>query len=34
VTNLGAGDTLTCTFVNRLLNDDVPNNDPDYGNED
>jgi hypothetical protein len=29
VTNLGAGDTLTCTFVNRLLNDDVPNNNPD-----
>ena len=28
VTNLAAGDTLTCTFVNRLLNDDVPNNDP------
>lgn len=28
VTNLAAGDTLTCTFVNRLFNDDVPNNDP------
>jgi hypothetical protein len=28
VTNLAAGDTLTCTFDNRLFNDDVPNNDP------
>ena len=28
VTNLAAGDTLTCTFDNRLYNDDHPNNDP------
>jgi hypothetical protein len=28
VTNLAAGDTLTCNFVNRLFNDDVSNNDP------
>jgi hypothetical protein len=33
VSNLAAGDTLTCTFDNRLYNDDVPNNDPDYNNE-
>jgi hypothetical protein len=29
VTNLEALDTLTCTFENRLYNDDVGNNDPD-----
>jgi hypothetical protein len=29
VTNLAANDTLTCTFDNRLFNDDVSNNDPD-----
>jgi hypothetical protein len=29
VTNLAAHDTLTCTFKNRLYNDDHPNNDPD-----
>jgi hypothetical protein len=29
VTNLAAGDTLTCTFKNRLYNDDHPNNNPD-----
>ena len=29
VTNLAAHDTLTCTFKNRLFNDDHPNNDPD-----
>lgn len=29
VTNLAAGDTLTCTFGNRLYNDDHPNNNPD-----
>ena len=29
VTNLAAGDTLTCTFDNRLYNDDHPNNNPD-----
>lgn len=28
VTNLAAGDTLTCTFDNRLYNDDVCDNDP------
>lgn len=28
VHNLAAGDTLTCTFDNRLYNDDVCNNDP------
>ena len=28
VTNLAAGDTLTCTFDNRLFNDDVENNNP------
>lgn len=28
VTNLAANDTLTCTFDNRLYNDDHPNNDP------
>lgn len=28
VTNLAANDTLTCTVVNRLYNDDVSNNDP------
>lgn len=28
VTNLAANDTLTCTFENRLYNDDHPNNDP------
>jgi hypothetical protein len=29
VTNLAAHDTLTCTFDNRLYNDDHPNNNPD-----
>lgn len=29
VTNLAAGDTLTCTFDNRLYNDDHDNNNPD-----
>jgi hypothetical protein len=29
VTNLKAHDTLTCTFKNRLYNDDHPNNNPD-----
>ena len=29
VTNLAAGDTITCTFDNRLYNDDHPNNNPD-----
>jgi hypothetical protein len=29
VTNLAAGDTLTCEFKNRLYLDDDPNNDPD-----
>ena len=29
VTNLAAGDTLTCTFDNRLFNDDHSNNNPD-----
>jgi hypothetical protein len=28
VHNLAVGDTLTCTFDNRLFNDDVSNNDP------
>lgn len=29
VTNLAAGDTITCTFDNRLYNDDNPSNNPD-----
>jgi hypothetical protein len=33
VTNLAAGDTLTCTFDNRLYNDDHPNNNPNNNEE-